>query len=57
MNLKTAPQRHRDTEKNNISISYRARSIHLFGECADGRKNLFFLRVLSASVVQQLFLG
>jgi hypothetical protein len=39
--LKAAPQRHRDTEKNNISISCRASSVHLFGECADGRNNSF----------------
>jgi hypothetical protein len=45
--LRTAPQSHKGTEKNNTSISC-ASSAHLFGECADRRNNLFFLRVLKA---------
>jgi hypothetical protein len=57
INLKTAPQRHRDTEKNNISISCRASRVRLFGEREDRGNDLFFLCVLGASVVQLLFLG
>jgi hypothetical protein len=45
LNLENAPQRHRDTEKIKLLISYHANSVHLFGESADRRNNLFFLRV------------
>ena len=38
INLNTAPQRHRDTEKNNISISCHASSVYHLGECT-GRSN------------------
>ncbi len=56
MNPITAAQ-HRGTEKNNISVSCHVNSVHLFGKCKDGNNNLFFLGVLSASVVQLLFPG
>jgi hypothetical protein len=57
INLKTSPQRHRDTEKGDESTPCGPAASHPWGDSVLPRRSLYFLCVLCASVVQLSFSG